>query len=68
MKSCSRCYIEKDLIDFHISVREPCGYKSACKVCRNKKNREARLKIKLSKPEIIDPLMNPDIRSWAKLQ
>jgi hypothetical protein len=35
MKKCSKCKIEKDLVDFHRCKAKPDGYISQCKDCRN---------------------------------
>lgn len=68
-KVCSKCKEEKVLTEFHTSNREPCGYKSACKVCRNKYNvllrKKKRDKFLLDKSKIMcdyDPLLNKNIR------
>jgi hypothetical protein len=33
MKTCSRCKIEKELIEFYKNKNKKCGYQSACKNC-----------------------------------
>jgi len=62
-KTCSKCKVEKDVTEFHKSKKEPCGYKSRCKSCRNQDNRNRRLfnkvKKELTSIKVQDPRMNP---------
>lgn len=39
-KTCEVCFIEKNLIDFHLDPKTKDGYRNECKVCRNQHNRE----------------------------
>ena len=40
MKVCSKCGIKKEFSEFHKCKKSKDGYKSACKFCRNKENKE----------------------------
>ena len=61
-RNCSKCGEYKLWSEYHKSKKEACGYKSACKSCRNTIKRKYNRKISESKHKKEDPLMNPDIR------
>lgn len=59
---CSKCKNFKLWIGFHKSKREPSGYKSSCKDCRNKTKKVYEKNKKEQKPKKIDSMMNPHSR------
>lgn len=61
-RNCSKCKEFKLWSEYHKSKKEPSGYKSSCKTCRNDIKKKYDKKIADSKPVKVDPLMNPDIR------
>jgi len=61
-RKCSKCGEYKLWSEYHKSKKEPSGYKSACKSCRNKDKKKYNKKISDSKPEFTHILMNPNGR------
>lgn len=77
MKICTECGIEKELKEFHKDAGKKCGYKSKCKVCSRKtqkewenNNKDKRRKYRLKgeygiTPEYFEYLLNKQIGKCA---
>lgn len=51
MKKCTKCFIEKELVEYHKHCRRPSGLDSQCKECRNSYHRENMRARRLETPE-----------------
>lgn len=58
-RECSKCGEYKLWSEYHKSKKEPSGYKSACKSCRNNFKKKYDKKISDSKPKFCDIRMSP---------